>query len=217
VRGGRENRRQPQLGASLFGVRRISLGTGVKAVSTTATVYSTIPTPTEPSSPTRAASVTGYLGIEIAYAGLQYQHPAWRLIATHDIAVIGASAGGAEALIRLAGDLQLDLPMAVFAVVHYPEGTPSVLPRLLDRAGPLGATRLAMEIRSSTVASMSLHRAHICRSRKGGSNSLAAPRRTIIGLRSIPRESRLHAETLRRVLLGSPHPEEQTSAPSDLE
>jgi two-component system chemotaxis response regulator CheB len=62
-------------------------------------------------------------------------------MATHDIAVIGASAGGVEALIRLAGDLQQDLPMAVFAVVHYPEGTPSVLPRLLDRAGPLGATR----------------------------------------------------------------------------
>jgi two-component system chemotaxis response regulator CheB len=60
-------------------------------------------------------------------------------MATHDIAVIGASAGGVEALIRLAGDLPQDLPMAVFAVVHYPEETPSVLPRLLDRAGPLGA------------------------------------------------------------------------------
>jgi two-component system, chemotaxis family, protein-glutamate methylesterase/glutaminase len=60
-------------------------------------------------------------------------------MATHDIAVIGASAGGVEALIRLAGDLQQDLPMAVFTVVHYPEETPSVLPRLLSRAGPLGA------------------------------------------------------------------------------
>jgi two-component system, chemotaxis family, protein-glutamate methylesterase/glutaminase len=61
-------------------------------------------------------------------------------MATHDIAVIGASAGGVEALIRLAGDLPQDLPLAVFAVVHYPEETPSILPRLLDRAGPLGAT-----------------------------------------------------------------------------
>jgi two-component system chemotaxis response regulator CheB len=78
-------------------------------------------------------------------------------MATHDIAVIGASAGGVEALIRLAGDLPQDLPMAVFAIVHYPEETPSVL------AGPLGT------------------------------------------------------KTFRRVLLGSPHPEEQTSVPSDLE
>jgi two-component system, chemotaxis family, protein-glutamate methylesterase/glutaminase len=61
-------------------------------------------------------------------------------MATHDIAVIGASAGGVEALIRLAGGLPQDLPMAVLAVVHYPEETPSVLPRLLSRAGPLGAT-----------------------------------------------------------------------------
>ena len=31
------------------------------------------------------------------------------------------------------------------------------------------------------------------------------------------RESRQHAETLRRVLLGSPYPEKQTSSPSDVE
>ena len=61
-------------------------------------------------------------------------------MATHDIAVIGASAGGVEALLRLAGDLPHKLPAAVFVVVHYPEEAPSVLPRLLNRAGPLGAT-----------------------------------------------------------------------------
>jgi two-component system, chemotaxis family, protein-glutamate methylesterase/glutaminase len=61
-------------------------------------------------------------------------------MATHDIAVIGASAGGVKALIRLAGALPRDLPMAVLAVVHYPEETASVLPQLLSRAGPLGAT-----------------------------------------------------------------------------
>jgi two-component system chemotaxis response regulator CheB len=61
-------------------------------------------------------------------------------MATHDIAVIGASAGGVEALIRLAGALPQDLPMAVFVVVHYPEEAPSTLPQLLSRAGPLAAT-----------------------------------------------------------------------------
>ena len=42
--------------------------------------------------------------------------------------------GGVEALARLAGDLPPDLPAAVFVVVHFPEGAPSVLPR----AGALG-------------------------------------------------------------------------------
>jgi len=92
-------------------------------------------------------------------------------MATHDIAVIGASAGGVEALIRLAGALPQDLPMAVFVVVHYPEEAPSTLPQLLSRAGPLAATNLVMEIRSSTVAFTSLLQAHICKSRKDGSDS----------------------------------------------
>jgi two-component system chemotaxis response regulator CheB len=61
-------------------------------------------------------------------------------MAAHDIAVIGASAGGVEALIRLAGALPQDLPMAVFVVVHYPEEAPNTLPHLLSRAGPLAAT-----------------------------------------------------------------------------
>ena len=49
------------------------------------------------------------------------------------------------------------------------------------------------------------------RARKGGQEKAAAR------FEERERESRQHAETLRRVLLGSPHPEEQTSAPSDLE
>jgi two-component system, chemotaxis family, protein-glutamate methylesterase/glutaminase len=61
-------------------------------------------------------------------------------MATHDIAVIGASAGGVEALSRLVGNLPQNLPMALFAVVHLPQETPSALPRLLTRAGSLQAT-----------------------------------------------------------------------------
>ena len=57
----------------------------------------------------------------------------------HDIATIGASSGGIEALMNLVGDLPPDLPAAVFVVVHLSESLPSVLPRLLDRSGPLKA------------------------------------------------------------------------------
>ena len=57
----------------------------------------------------------------------------------HDIIVIGVSSGGIEALRRLLGELPGDLPAAVFVVVHIPEEAPSVLARILDRAGPLEA------------------------------------------------------------------------------
>ena len=60
-------------------------------------------------------------------------------MAGHDIVVIGASSGGVEALTRVAGDLPSDLSAAVFVVVHFPEDVPSVLPRILSRAGPLEA------------------------------------------------------------------------------
>ena len=57
----------------------------------------------------------------------------------HDTIVVGASSGGVEALQRLVGGLPADLPAAVFVVVHLPKEAPSVLARILDRAGPLEA------------------------------------------------------------------------------
>ena len=57
----------------------------------------------------------------------------------HDILVIGASSGGVEALMGLAGGLPEDLSAAVFVVVHLSEESPSALPRILDRSGPLEA------------------------------------------------------------------------------
>ncbi|HEU0014441.1 MAG TPA: chemotaxis protein CheB [Longimicrobium sp.] len=57
----------------------------------------------------------------------------------HDIVVIGASAGGVEALAALAAGLPEHLPAAVFVVVHFPSFSQSVLPRILSRAGPLPA------------------------------------------------------------------------------
>ena len=57
-----------------------------------------------------------------------------------DIVVIGASAGGVEALLQIAQGLPSDFGGAAFVVPHLPEGSTSALPEILDRAGPLSAT-----------------------------------------------------------------------------
>src|SRR5262245_55413852 len=56
-----------------------------------------------------------------------------------DIVVIGASAGGVQALQRLAGALPADFPAAIFIVVHIWPETKSMLSEILTRAGPLPA------------------------------------------------------------------------------
>jgi two-component system chemotaxis response regulator CheB len=62
-------------------------------------------------------------------------------VATKDIVVIGASAGGMGALEKLVAGLPADLPAAVFVVWHLAPGVTSVLPSVLSRAGPLPASR----------------------------------------------------------------------------
>ncbi len=58
----------------------------------------------------------------------------------HDIVVIGASAGGVEALIEFFQDLPPTLPAAIFVVMHTSPTSPGVLPAILDRAGALPVT-----------------------------------------------------------------------------
>jgi two-component system chemotaxis response regulator CheB len=55
------------------------------------------------------------------------------------IVVVGASAGGVEGLIALARSLPVDLPAAVFMVLHIPAHASSVLPQLLNRQQRLPA------------------------------------------------------------------------------
>jgi two-component system chemotaxis response regulator CheB len=57
-----------------------------------------------------------------------------------DLVVVGASAGGVEALRAMVSGLPADFPAAVVITMHLGAGTHSALARILDRVGPLPAT-----------------------------------------------------------------------------
>lgn len=60
-----------------------------------------------------------------------------------DIIVIGASAGGIEALKTLIARLPPTLPAAIFVVVHMSAESPGLLPVILDHVGPLPVEQAA--------------------------------------------------------------------------
>jgi len=60
-------------------------------------------------------------------------------MARKDIVVIGASAGGMEALQKLVSRLPADLPASVFVVWHLSPGLKSILPSVLSKSGPVRA------------------------------------------------------------------------------
>ena len=64
---------------------------------------------------------------------------AFPLEPTHDIVVVGASAGGLGALIEFVQVLPAQLPCAIFVVVHIPSDTPSMLPEILNHRCELQA------------------------------------------------------------------------------
>ena len=58
---------------------------------------------------------------------------------THDIMVLGASAGGVDALVEVVRRLPADMPASLFVVLHVPAHGLSLLPKILNRAGMLPA------------------------------------------------------------------------------
>jgi two-component system, chemotaxis family, protein-glutamate methylesterase/glutaminase len=75
----------------------------------------------------------------------------------HDVVPIGGLLGRVAALARLAGGLPDDLAAPALGVVHFSEGTPSALPRILSRSGPLEA------FTPRTAATHYIQRAHLRR------------------------------------------------------
>ncbi|MBD3882721.1 chemotaxis protein CheB [Phormidium tenue FACHB-886] len=74
-------------------------------------------------------------------------------MSNRNIIVIGASAGGVEAMLQLVQALPPDLPAAVFVIVHFPSNGTSLLPGILGRAGKLPAVhpQAGDRIQSGTI------------------------------------------------------------------
>ena len=102
-------------------------------------------------------------------ANTQTSTPGGSATGGHDIIVVGASAGGVEALADLAGRLPAGLPAAVFVVLHVPPYGTSVLPGILSRRGPCPPSTPPMGTRSRTDASMSHRPTITCWSRTAAS------------------------------------------------
>lgn len=56
------------------------------------------------------------------------------------VVVVGASAGGVEALTQFAGGLPADFPYSILVTLHMPASAPSVLAKIIDRHAPMPAS-----------------------------------------------------------------------------
>lgn len=70
---------------------------------------------------------------------MAFNLPGGGTLETREIVVIGASAGGVEALKEIVAALPAGFPAAVFVVIHFPSHATSNLPAILTRAGALQA------------------------------------------------------------------------------
>ncbi len=74
-------------------------------------------------------------------------------MAGHDIVVVGASAGGVQAICELVRHLPKNLPASIFLAIHSSPQSPGVLPQIILRAGGI-ATSYAVDrgpIRSGQI------------------------------------------------------------------
>src|SRR3954466_9494121 len=88
--------------------------------------------------PTRFRGYYNYWRIAARRRRIIY-HAERRTMQQRNIVVIGASAGGIAALTELVRGLPEDFSASMFIVQHLPASSPSALPELLSRSGPIKA------------------------------------------------------------------------------